>query len=76
MVPALDTPVRDHPVSCDTGCRKTARDKQAPMATQLISMPAPTTTHPYGILIGVPSPRHFSMRNRAGPASLNLSAPA
>jgi len=44
------------------------------MATQLINMPAPTTTHPYGILIGVPSPGPFSRRNRAGPTSLNLSA--
>jgi hypothetical protein len=44
------------------------------MATQLISMPAPTTTQPYAILIGVPSPGHISMRNRARPTSLNLSA--
>ena len=27
-VPALDTPVRDHPVSSDIGCRKTASEKQ------------------------------------------------
>jgi hypothetical protein len=42
------------------------------MATQLISMPAPTTTHPYGIRIRHPSPP--TARNRAGATSLNLSA--
>jgi hypothetical protein len=36
-------------------------------------MPAPTTTHPYGIFIRA-LPEAYQVRNRAGPASLNLSA--
>jgi hypothetical protein len=43
---ALDTPVRDQPVVSDMGCRKTASENIAPMATQLIKAPAPTTTQP------------------------------
>ena len=50
-VPAPDTPVRDHPVSADIGCRKTASEKQAPIDTQEISIPAATITQPYATLM-------------------------
>ena len=43
---ALDMPVRDQPVASDIGCRKTASENIAPMATHPISAPAPTTTQP------------------------------
>src|SRR5438270_13936058 len=46
-VMALDTPVRDQPVACVIGCRNTASDIIAPTATQLISAPMATITHPY-----------------------------
>ena len=43
---ALDTPVRDHPVSAEIGCRNIASEKADPIATHEISAPAPTTTQP------------------------------
>ena len=43
---AVEMPVRDQPVSSDIGCRNTASENSEPMPTQVISMPAPTTTQP------------------------------
>ena len=42
IVMALDMPVRDQPVAADIGCRNTASENIVPMATQVISAPAPT----------------------------------
>jgi hypothetical protein len=39
---ALDMPARDQPVAVDIGSRKTASENIAPMATQVMSAPAPT----------------------------------
>ena len=47
MVMAVEMPVRDQPVSADIGCRNTASENSAPIATQPISAPAATTTQPY-----------------------------
>src|SRR4029453_2647652 len=63
-VAAVEMPVRDQPVSAANGCRKTASESIAPMATQVISMPAPTTTHPYDCLMLLPA------RRRPAPLSL------
>jgi hypothetical protein len=46
-VMALEMPARDQPVAVAIGSRKTASENIAPMATQVISAPAPTITHPY-----------------------------
>ena len=43
---APDTPVRDHPVACVIGCRKTASDIMVPTATQLMRAPIATITQP------------------------------
>ncbi len=43
---AVEMPVRDQPVVSDIGCRNTASENTAPMATQPISPPAATTTQP------------------------------
>jgi hypothetical protein len=43
---ALDMPARDQPVAVDIGSRKIARENIAPRATQVISAPAATITHP------------------------------
>ena len=43
---AVEMPVRDQPVASDMGCRKTASENIAPMATHPISAPAPTITQP------------------------------
>ena len=44
---ALEIPVRDQPVAADIGCRNTASENIAPMATQPISAPAATITQRY-----------------------------
>lgn len=46
MVPALETPVRDQPVSVEIGVRKTPSEKAEPMATQVVSAPTATITQP------------------------------
>ena len=43
---AVEMPARDQPVASDIGCRNTASENIAPMATQPISAPAATTTQP------------------------------
>ena len=43
---AVDMPARDQPVPAAIGCRNTASENMAPMATQEISAPAATMTHP------------------------------
>jgi hypothetical protein len=45
-VMALETPARDQPVASVMGCRKTASENIAPMATQVISAPIATITQP------------------------------
>ena len=45
-VMALEIPVRVQPVASDMGCRKTASENSAPIATHPISAPAPTITQP------------------------------
>jgi hypothetical protein len=44
IVMTVDTPVTDHPVSCEMGRRKTGSENIAPMATQLSKPPAATIT--------------------------------
>ncbi len=44
MVMALEMPVRDQPVVCAIGVRKTGSENIAPMATQPSSPPAATIT--------------------------------
>src|SRR6266849_7603120 len=46
-VAAAETPPRDQPIASEIGCRNTASDSIAPMPTQVISAPAPTTIQPY-----------------------------
>ena len=41
---AVDMAVRDHPVSCDIGCRNTGSEKIEPIATQPMKAPAATMT--------------------------------
>ena len=41
---ALDMPARDQPVAVAIGSRNTASENIAPMATQVMSAPAPTIT--------------------------------
>ncbi len=43
-VMALDMPARDQPVACAIGCRNTASENIAPIATQEMSAPAATIT--------------------------------
>jgi hypothetical protein len=54
-VAAVDMPLRDQPVSPAIGCKNTARESIAPMAMQVINMPAPTTTQPYDSFIFHPA---------------------
>jgi hypothetical protein len=44
IVIAVDRPVRDQPVACAIGDRKTGRENIDPMATQPIRPPAATMT--------------------------------
>jgi len=46
IVMALDTPVRDQPVASAIGCRNTASENTAPIATHPSTPPAATTTQP------------------------------
>ena len=50
-VAAIDMLLRDQPVSVAIGWRKTASENIEPMAMQVISIPAPTTTQPYDSFI-------------------------
>ena len=45
-VAVADTPARDQPVVSEIGVRNTASDIIAPMPTQVMSAPMPTTTQP------------------------------
>ena len=68
---ALDTPVRDQPVACVIGCRNTASDIIAPTATQLISAPMATITHPYWTFIA--SSRLVDTYSRSGGGQIDIS---
>ena len=46
MVATDEMPLRDHPVCCAIGARKTASAIIAPNPMQVITMPAPTTIQP------------------------------
>src|SRR5882762_5261539 len=46
-VAAAETPPRDQPIASEIGCRNTASDSIAPIPTQVISAPAPTTIQQY-----------------------------
>ena len=46
MVIASEMPARVQPVSAAIGCRYTGSANIAPIATQVITAPAATTTHP------------------------------
>ncbi len=42
----VEMPVRDQPVVCSIGLRKTPSENRAPMPTQVMSAAAPSTTQP------------------------------
>src|SRR5205085_639012 len=72
---ALDTAARDQPVAAVIGCRNTASDIIAPTATQPISPPTATMTHPYRSFIAV-SLQALSWSSRSGTDQIDIAGVA